>query len=123
MADAANPSDTPSSATPPADRQGREQSTIAFPYGDQNDAVAVARAIVALGGSDVDVDQLAAQMKQEPNSGSFRLKIATARTFGIIQTVAGKYHLTEIGFAIADAKRERAARAELSDSAVVQEGL
>jgi len=108
MADATNPNDQAATAS----TRSRELSTIGFPYGDQNEAVGVARAIVALGGGDVDVDQLAAQMKQEPNSGSFRGKIATARTFGVITTISGKYHLTEIGFAITDAKRERAARAD-----------
>lgn len=102
----------PATDTPSDDKRAREQSTISFPYGDQNDAVAVATAIMSLGGGAVDVDQLAGAMKQEPNSGSFRLKVATARTFGVIITVGGKYQLTEIGYAIADAKREKAARVE-----------
>jgi hypothetical protein len=50
-------------------------------------------------------------MKQTPSSGSFRTKIATARIFGVIETVQGKYQLTDLGFAIVDSKRERAARA------------
>jgi hypothetical protein len=89
-----------------------EQSTIQFPYGDLNDAVSVAHGIMSCGGVPVDADQLAAAMKQTPTSGAFRTKIATARTFGVIETVQGKYQLTDLGFAIADKERERAARAD-----------
>lgn len=109
MTDASSTTDTERQSQ---DRQTREQSTIAFPYGDQDDAVAVAKAIMSLGGGAVAVDQLAGALKQEPTSGNFRGKVATARTFGVIVTVAGKYQLTDIGFAIADAKREKAARVE-----------
>jgi hypothetical protein len=51
-------------------------------------------------------------MKSSPTSGSFRMKIATARTFGLIETVQGKYQLTDLGFAIVDAGREKAAKAD-----------
>lgn len=109
MSEAPNPTITPAT---PDDRQSRDQSSIQFPYGDQNDAVAVSKAILGLGGGAVEVEQLAAALKQEPTSGSFRGKVATARTFSAITTVSGKYQLTEIGFALADAKREKAARVD-----------
>jgi hypothetical protein len=51
-------------------------------------------------------------MKQVPSSGAFRLKIATARTFGLMETVQGKYQLTPLGFAITDAVRQKAAKAD-----------
>lgn len=109
MIDTSNQTGAPAAAE---DKQSRDQSTIQFPYGDQNDAMSVARGIMDCGGVPVDADQLAAKMNQAPSSGNFRLKIATARTFGIIETVGGKYQLTELGFAIVDPKRERAARAD-----------
>lgn len=95
-----------------AAKQGRDQSTIRFPYGDLGDAVAVAKGIMDCGGVPCDADQLAAALNQAPTSGNFRLKIATARTFGIIETKQGKYELTDLGFAIVDKNRERAAMVE-----------
>lgn len=94
------------------DKPQRDQSTIQFPYGDQNDGIAVAHGIMKCGGVPCDGDQLAAALGQAPTSGNFRLKIATARIFGLIETVQGKYQLTDLGFAITDKGRERAARVE-----------
>ena len=76
-----------------AAKQGRDQSTIQFPYGDMNDGISVAKGLMSIGGVPSDPDQLAAAMGQAPTSGSFRMKIATARTFGLITTVAGYYIL------------------------------
>ena len=94
------------------DKPQRDQSSIQFPYGDLNDAVAVAHGIMKCGGVPCDGDQLAAALDQAPTSGNFRLKIATARTFGLIETVQGKYQLTDLGFAIIDKGRERAAKVD-----------
>jgi len=66
------------------------------------------------GGVPVASDQLAGAMNQEPVSGSFRLKIATARIFGLIETVHGRYQLTELGFGVVDKDpaRQRTAKAD-----------
>lgn len=40
------------------------------------------------------------------------MKVATARIFGVIETSQGKYHLTDLGYAIVDKVRERAARVD-----------
>ncbi len=93
-------------------KEARDQSTIQFPYGDLNDAISVARGIMSRGGVPLAADQLASALGQEPNGGGFRLKIATARIFGLIETIGGKYQLTELGFAITDLPREKAARVE-----------
>jgi len=90
----------------------REQSAISFPYGDLNDAVSVARGIMDRGGVPCTPDQLAAALGQVPTSGAFRGKVSTAKIFGLIDTVQGKYQLTELGFAIVDSKRERGAKAD-----------
>jgi hypothetical protein len=109
----ADESTSPKVAQPDAKaKQSREQSTIQFPYGDLDDAIKVAQGLMACGGVPCDPDQLAGAMQQAPSSGSFRARIATARIFGIIETVQGKYQLTDLGFAIVDSKRERAARAD-----------
>jgi hypothetical protein len=102
------------SASAGAERETRDQSTIIFPYGDLDDAVTVARALMSCGGVPVDADQLAAGLKQVPTSGAFRLKVSTAKIFGVMETVASKYQLTDIGFAIADQDnmRQRTGRVE-----------
>jgi hypothetical protein len=95
-----------------AEKASREQSTIGFPYGDLDDAVSVADALLKNGGVPCEADQLASALGQVPSSGSFRMKVATARMFGLIQTVQGKYELTPLGFAINDASRQKAAKAD-----------
>ena len=102
---------TPPTAAP-ADKLGRDQSTIAFPYGDQDDAVAVAQAIMKLGGVPCEPDQLAAALGQVPTGGNFRMKVATAKLFGVIETVQGRYKLTDLGYEIVDAARSKNARVE-----------
>jgi hypothetical protein len=99
-------------ATEPKVPNRREQSTIQFPYGDLNDGISVCTGLMACGGVAADPDQLAAAMKQKPTSGNFRLKIATARMFGLIETIQGKYQLTDLGFAIVDPDRTKSARAD-----------
>lgn len=94
------------------EKQSREQSTIQFPYGDLEDAISVATALLSCGGVPCDPDQLAAAMKQSPSSGNFRMKIATARLFGVIDTMQGKYSLTDLGFSITDPSRAKAAKAD-----------
>lgn len=96
----------------PAEGPKMQQSTIGFPYGDLEDAISVAAAVMKLGGVPCEPDQLAAALNQTPTSGSFRMKIHTARTFGVISTVQGRYQLTDLGFALTDRVQERAARAD-----------
>jgi hypothetical protein len=103
------PDDASSAA---ANKQQRDQSTIQFPYGDLDDAIEVAEGLMKRGGVACEPDQLAAAMGQAPTSGNFRTKIATARIFGLIETVQGKYQLTDLGFGILDKGRAAAAKAE-----------
>lgn len=93
-------------------KRTRDISTIGFPYSDLEEAISIASALLAAGGFPCEPDQLAAAMKQTPSSGSFRQKVATARMFGLIETVQNKYQLTALGFAIMDANRQKAARAD-----------
>ncbi len=98
--------------TTESDKQTREQSTIQVPYADLGDAIGVAAALLDCGGVPCEPDQLAAAMKQSPSSGSFRQKITTAKLFGVIETVQNKYQLTELGFSITDASRQKVAKAD-----------
>jgi hypothetical protein len=95
-------------------KQTREQSTIQFPYRDLDLAVSVAQAIIGAGGVALTTDQLAGVMGLQAGSGNFVMKVATARQFGLVANVGGKYELTDTGFAIVDRddKRQRSARAE-----------
>lgn len=105
--------DDANSASPaPAPKAAREISSIAFPYLDLDDAVAVARVMHERGGVPMDRDQLAAAFGQVPTSGAFNNKVSTARLFGLIDNMSGRYQLTPLGFDILDPAREAAARAE-----------
>jgi hypothetical protein len=103
------PETTPTTA-PSADSDRRTRSTIKFPYGDLNEAVTVASTIVARHGTSCAVDQLAADFDQTTTSGAFRLKLATAQTFGVVSAVRGPQSRTDLGRDIADPQKEGAAR-------------
>lgn len=95
------------------EKQGRERSSIEFPYGDLDDAVDVAKNIYNNAGMSCTYDQLAAYMKQAI-SGAFRLKISTARIFGLTENErgSGELNLTDLGRNIVNAEKEKTARAE-----------
>lgn len=95
-------------------KPAREQSTISFPYMDLEQGIAVARGILSGGGVALTRDQLAGVMNLAAASGNFVSKVATARLFGLVNFNAGKYELTELGFAILDSdeKRQKKSRAE-----------
>lgn len=84
---------------------GRVASTIAFPYSDMNDAIAVAEGVLKGGGVALSRDQLAAAMGLSPVGGGFATKVATARLFGVIEASAGKYQLSEVGHELVDPGR------------------
>lgn len=88
----------------------RDASTIAFPYGDLDDAIAIAEGLLKGGGVPLSRDQLAAAMNQAPGGGGFATKVATAKTFGVIDSASGKYELTDIGFEIVDPSRHSDAK-------------
>ena len=93
--------------------QRRARSTIQFPYGDLDDAVAVARVIHQNFGEQCGLDQLAPRMGHDNiQSGAFQGKIATARTFGLIEVSRQVASLTPLGRNIVDPQRERQARIE-----------
>lgn len=93
-----------------ADVPKYERSTIEFPYGDLSDAIEVAVAIHKNAGMSCDTDQLAAYMDQAATSGAFRLKVATARIFGLVETTRGSVALTDLGRRIVDPAQERKAK-------------
>ena len=91
---------------------GRGRSTIDFPYFDQDNGVMVAEAVHAVGGTSCDWLQLAAQMKQAAGGGGFRMRVMTARTFGLLNYDRGSVTLTDLGIRVVDQKFVRSARAD-----------
>lgn len=104
VAEAANEAD---------DAQGRQRSTIGFPYVALNDAVELVQAIhgnVGLG--ECDDAQLAAWTTQSTKSSSFRIQLSGARMFGLMATDgSGKHKLIELGRMIVDPNQAQEARA------------
>jgi hypothetical protein len=90
------------------EKQGR--STIAFPYGDLDDAVEIAKALHEHWGGKGTADQLGASMNTSMKSGAFRLKLATAKTFGVIKSENQQIELTQLGKQIVDSGQEELAR-------------
>ena len=88
----------------------KDQSTIQFPYVHFEDALSVARTIHEVGGVPVTRDQLLAAMKEK---GNFAAKFSAARMFGLIESAAGKFQLTQLAYAALDSDetRQRTARA------------
>jgi len=93
------------------DKLGR--STIEFPYSNLADSIAVAKGIHDTTGSGVILhDQLAAALSLSPKSSGYRMRIAAARLFGLIESSGGGVKLTELGGAIVDSARMREAKAK-----------
>jgi len=90
----------------------RERSTIEFPYLDLDAAVEVAKAVYQVGGKSCGWDQLAAQLKQAAAGGGFRMRVMTAKTFGLLTYGQGTVTLTELGQRLNDPQQEKAAKAD-----------
>jgi len=94
--------------------QGRERSRIAFPYMDLNSSVKVVDAIHANAGTgNCSLQQLSAWMDQSIKSSGFRVQIASARLFGLIESDGSdSYRLTFLGRRVVDPTHCRKAKSE-----------
>jgi hypothetical protein len=90
----------------------RERSTIKFPYGDLSDAVEVAKGVHTVGGTSCEWEQLAAHLKLAATGGGFRMKMLTAKIFGVADYGQRKVTLTQLGSRLNDPKQEAGARVE-----------
>jgi hypothetical protein len=90
----------------------RERSTIEFPYLDLEAAIEIAKGVNQVGGSSCGWDQLAAQIGQAAKGGGFRLRVMTAKTFGLVTYGQGNVSLTELGRRLNDPQQEKAAKAD-----------
>ncbi|MBE0549574.1 MAG: hypothetical protein IH627_18345 [Rubrivivax sp.] len=92
--------------------QARGRSTIEFPYLDLSNAMEVAHAVKAVGGTSADWPQIAIKLSMKADGGAFRLRILTSRVFGIVDNNRGHVELTDLGIRIVDPQYERAAKVE-----------
>lgn len=95
------------------EKEGRERSTIGFPYVPLEDAIDVAEAIQQKVGSGlINDDQLAPALDLSQKSSGYRTKLSAARLFGLIESIDGGHKLAELGKRVVDTRQARAARAE-----------
>jgi hypothetical protein len=95
------------------DVQTRQRSKIQFPYEDLESAVELVAALHGnVGLSEGDDDQLAAWSSQSAKSSGYRIQLAAARLFGLIETSDGKHKLTVLGSETIDPSRARVAKAQ-----------
>jgi hypothetical protein len=94
--------------------QGRQRSKVAFPYTDLGSAIEVANAIHGkVGNGDCSLQQLSAWMDQSIKSSGFRVQLAAARLFGLIESEGtDSYRMTTLGRRIVDPANTRKAKAE-----------
>lgn len=90
----------------------RGRSTIEFPYLDLNNSIAVADNVRIVGGTSCDWKQLAVKMGQVPDGGGFRMRVMTAKVYGLLTYDRGTIVLTDLGIQIIDSQYERRARVD-----------
>lgn len=95
-----------------ADGSGRFRSTIEFPYQSLKDAEQVASELHHKWAGSASPDQIAAGLNSTTKSGAFRLKIAAARLFGLVDVSRGNVSLTNLGRQIIDPQTRDGARSE-----------
>jgi len=88
----------------------RKQSTIKFPYNDLDDVEELARTLHETRGGRAQIPELAAELGQAANSGSFRLRLSAARMFGLIDIHRQQVTVTPLGQAIIDPAQEATSR-------------
>ncbi len=103
---------TEAKAAPEGGEGKRQFSSIEFPYADLDQVKKVVEAVRAVGGSSCEIEQLAAKLDQPSTSGTFKLRVFAARTFGLIKSERGKVTLKELGSRICDPEQAKAAGVE-----------
>jgi hypothetical protein len=104
----ANPSQIVDGAKP----TGYVRSTIKFPYTSLKDAEQIAKELHDKWGGSATHDQLAGGLGSSQRSGAFRVKVATASTFGVATVAQRKVSLTQLGRRLIDPQTRATARVE-----------
>lgn len=109
MQDEQTAGDTPAATEA---NNGRERSTIKFPYGDLDSAVELALAVSRYG-LDCSTGQLAAALAMHAGAPGYRARISTALIFGLIESAkGGTVSLTPLGRRLVDPMQVDAAKAD-----------
>lgn len=90
----------------------RERSTIGFPWSDLDNSIRIAKGVHKIGGLNCQIEQLAAELKVAIKGGAFRLMLAAAKTFGMVNFGQGNVTLTPLGQQINDPQKEKVAKAD-----------
>jgi hypothetical protein len=106
----ANSAENPAKAT--ADDQLRGRSTIEFPYLDLDNAIEIANNVRLVGGTGCEWKQLAVKLNQAADGGGFRMRVMTAKVYGLLTYDRGNIELTDLGIQIIDPQYERRARVD-----------
>ena len=95
-------------------KPAREQSGIGFVYNDLETAIGIARAMLDAGGVPLTRDQLAGVTNLSAAGGAFIMRVAAARSFGLVAFNQSRFELRSLGFEIlgTDERARRAARAQ-----------
>lgn len=94
------------------DKATRGRSSVEFTYNGLDDSEEIANAIRSVGGTGCSLDALAAKLDQSATGGGFRMKVYSARTFGLCDISRGHVELTDLGLRIIDASHVKSARTE-----------
>jgi hypothetical protein len=89
-----------------------ERSRIRFPYTDLTSAERLANAIYHQYGGNCSMDQLAAAVNSTTTSSSFKVRVASAGTFGVLKVRKQRVELTELGKRLVDPHTRPQARVE-----------
>lgn len=95
-------------------RRERQRSAIAFPYNALQEAGELAEKIHQhVGSGECSDSQLAAWLGMSAKASTFRVRVSSARTFGLIEAGTNEIHrLTELGKRFVDPQRGREARVD-----------
>lgn len=91
-------------------KEERGRSSVDFTYNGLDDVEELVGTVRDIGGTGCSTDALAAKMNQVATGGGFRMKLYSARTFGLADVTKGNIELTNLGLHIVDPKHTKSAR-------------
>lgn len=94
------------------EKQGRDRSTVEFTYNGLDDSEEIANAIRAVGGTGCSLVALAAKLNLSANGGGFRVRVYSARTFGLCEISRNHVDLTDLGLRVIDPSHIKQARVD-----------
>ena len=81
-----------------------------FPYLDLDNSVEIAQKVRVVGGDECEWNQLATKLSVAGDGGGFRMRLLSAKTYGLLTYERGTIYLTDLGIAASDPQREKRAR-------------